>query len=83
MRKQKRQSRLQRNTKYLKLLLTNPTQVISKDTIISKVWGLDCDITENNVEAYMSFIRKKLFYVGSKLNILTKRMLGYYLEMEE
>ena len=67
----------------LKLLLTNPTQVISKDTIISKVWGLDCDITENNVEAYMSFIRKKLFYVGSKLNILTKRMLGYYLEMEE
>lgn len=67
----------------LKLLLTNPTQVISKDTIISKVWGLDCDITENNVEAYMSFIRKKLFYVGSKLNILTKRMLGYYLEIEE
>lgn len=67
----------------LKLLLTNPTQVISKDTIISKVWGLDCDITENNVEAYMSFIRKKLFYVGSKLNVLTKRMLGYYLEMEE
>lgn len=67
----------------LKLLLTNPTQVISKDTIISKVWGLDCDITENNVEAYMSFIRKKLFYVGSKLNILTKRMLGYCLEMEE
>lgn len=67
----------------LKLLLINPTQVISKDTIISKVWGLDCDITENNVEAYMSFIRKKLFYVGSKLNILTKRMLGYYLEMEE
>ena len=67
----------------LKLLLTNPTQVISKDIIISKVWGLDCDITENNVEAYMSFIRKKLFYVGSKLNILTKRMLGYYLEMEE
>ncbi len=67
----------------LKLLLTNPTQVISKETIISKVWGLDSDITENNVEAYMSFIRKKLFYVGSKMTILTKRMLGYYLEMEE
>ena len=66
----------------IKLMLTNPTQVISKDTIISKVWGLDSDITENNIEAYMSFLRKKLFFVGSKLTILTKRMLGYYLEKE-
>lgn len=67
----------------LRFMLTNPTQVISKDTIISKVWGLDSDITENNVEAYMSFLRKKLFYVGSKVTIMTKRLLGYYLEKTE
>jgi len=67
----------------MRLLLSNPTQVISKDTIISKVWGLDCDITENNVEAYMSFLRKKLFFIGSKVTILTKRLLGYYLEKED
>ncbi len=67
----------------LRFMLTNPTQVISKDTIISKIWGLDSDITENNVEAYMSFLRKKLFYVGSKVTIMTKRMLGYYLEKTE
>jgi DNA-binding response OmpR family regulator len=66
----------------MKLMLTNPTQVISKDTIISKVWGLDSDITENNIEAYMSFLRKKLYFIGSKLTILTKRMLGYYLEID-
>lgn len=66
----------------MRLLLSNPLQVISKDTIISKVWGLDCDITENNVEAYMSFLRKKLFYIGSKVTIMTKRLLGYYLEKE-
>ncbi|MCM1042854.1 MAG: response regulator transcription factor [Corallococcus sp.] len=66
----------------LKLMLTNPTQVISKDTIISKIWGLDSDITENNIEAYMSFLRKKLYFIGSKLTILTKRMLGYYLEID-
>ncbi|MEG2014148.1 MAG: response regulator transcription factor [Clostridia bacterium] len=64
----------------LKLLMTNPTQVINKDTIISKVWGLDSDITENNVEAYMSFIRKKIDFVGSKVTISTKRKLGYFLE---
>lgn len=67
----------------MRLLLSNPAQVISKDTIISKVWGLDCDITENNVEAYMSFLRKKLFFIGSKVTILTKRLLGYYLEKED
>ena len=67
----------------LRFLMSNPTQVISKDVIISKIWGLDCDITENNVEAYMSFLRKKLFYVGSKVSIMTKRLLGYYLEKTE
>ncbi len=67
----------------LRLLFSNPTQVISKDNIISKVWGLDSDITENNVEAYMSFLRKKLFFIGSKLTISTKRLLGYYLEIQQ
>lgn len=67
----------------LRFLMTNSTQVISKDIIISKIWGLDSDITENNVEAYMSFLRKKLFYVGSKVTISTKRLLGYYLEKTE
>lgn len=67
----------------LRFLMANSTQVISKDIIISKIWGLDSDITENNVEAYMSFLRKKLFYVGSKVTISTKRLLGYYLEKTE
>jgi DNA-binding response OmpR family regulator len=66
----------------LHFMLKNPKQVLSKDMIISKVWGLDSDITENNVEAYMSFLRKKLYFVGSKLTILSKRMLGYYLETD-
>lgn len=67
----------------LRFLMMNPSHVISKDIIISKIWGLDSDITENNVEAYMSFLRKKLFYVGSKVTIMTKRLLGYYLEKTE
>ena len=66
----------------MRLFLSNPTQVISKDAIISKIWGLDSDITENNVEAYMSFLRKKLQFLGSKVTISTKRLLGYYLEIQ-
>lgn len=67
----------------LRFLMMNPSHVISKDLIISKVWGLDSDITENNVEAYMSFLRKKLFFVGSGVTVMTKRLLGYYLEKTE
>ena len=67
----------------IRLLMSNPTQVISKDVIISKVWGFDSDIAENNVEAYMSFLRKKLFFIGSKVTIATKRLLGYYLEIQQ
>lgn len=66
----------------IRLMLSNPTQVLSKDTIISKVWGFDSDITENNVEAYMSFLRKKLMFIESKVTISTKRMLGYFLEIQ-
>ena len=65
----------------MRLLLSNPSQVLSKDAIISKVWGLDSDITENNVEAYMSFLRKKLTFLESEVTISTKRLLGYYLEI--
>lgn len=67
----------------LRFLMMNSSHVISKDVIISKIWGLDSDITENNVEAYMSFLRKKLFFVGSSVTIMTKRLLGYYLEKTE
>lgn len=63
------------------LLLSNPSQVISKESIISKVWGTSGDITENNVEAYMSFLRKKLTFLCSKVTISAKRLLGYYLEV--
>ncbi len=64
----------------MRLFMSNPLQVMSKDTIISKVWGVESDVTENNVEAYMSFLRKKLSFIGSKVTISSKRMLGYYLE---
>lgn len=67
----------------MRLLISNHSQVISKDGIISKVWGLDSDITENNVEAYMSFLRKKLYFIGSKVLISSKRLLGYFLEIQQ
>ena len=48
--------------------------------LISKVWGDDSDAEDNNVEAYISFLRKKLSFLGSRVQISTIRKVGYRLE---
>lgn len=64
----------------LRLLMSNPGAVLSKDDLIMKVWGADSEAEDNNVEAYISFLRKKLSFLGSKVTISTLRRLGYCLE---
>ncbi|MEQ8175431.1 MAG: response regulator transcription factor [Syntrophomonadaceae bacterium] len=63
----------------LRMLLANPAGVVSKEDILLKVWGTESDAEDNNVEAYVSFLRKKLAYLGSAVNINTMRKIGYYL----
>jgi two-component system, OmpR family, response regulator len=63
----------------LKVLMTNPGQIISKELLIQKVWGTYSDVEENNVEAYVSFVRKKLNYLKSNVEIETVRKAGYRL----
>ena len=63
----------------LKILMLNPNQVISKETLIAKVWGVESSAEDNNVEAYISFLRKKLTFVGSSASIETLRKAGYRL----
>lgn len=65
----------------LEYLMQNPNQVISKDKIYDKVWGLDTDVESNNLEAYLSFVRKKLKIIGSNVQIKAIRGLGYKLEV--
>ena len=65
----------------LRLLLATPRAVIPKEDIISKVWGLESEAEDNNVEVYISFLRKKLAYLGSRVSIGTVRKVGYHLEV--
>lgn len=67
----------------LKILMSNPRQVIPKEDLILKVWGSDSSAEDNNVEAYISFLRKKFFFLGSKVTIGTLRKVGYRLEVDE
>lgn len=62
------------------LLMRNHTQVITKDTILLKIWGYESDAEDNNVEVYISFLRKKLEHLRSEVKIRTVRMVGYCLE---
>lgn len=63
----------------MKLLLSNPRAVVPKEDIITKVWGMESDAEDNNVEVYISFLRKKLSFLGSAVSIGTVRKVGYYL----
>ena len=54
---------------------------IRKDVLLTQVWGFESNATENNVEAYVGFLRKKLASIGSNLKIESIRLLGYHLEV--
>ncbi len=66
----------------LKILMSNPRQIVPKESLIVKVWGAQSEAVDNNLEAYVSFLRKKLFYLGSRVQITSQRRLGYQLEVE-
>ena len=67
----------------LKLLMANQGTAIAKEFIITKIWGYDSDASDNNVEAYISFLRKKLSYLDSSVKINALRKVGYLLEEEQ
>ncbi|SHI15223.1 DNA-binding response regulator, OmpR family, contains REC and winged-helix (wHTH) domain [Sporobacter termitidis DSM 10068] len=65
----------------MRLFFLNREQILSKETILNKVWGYDSEADDNNVEAYISFLRKKLLFLGSGVSIAVVRRVGYYLEV--
>ena len=65
----------------MKLLLSNQGRIVTKDLLIANVWGLDSDAADNNVEAYISFLRRKLKFIGSRVTIRNRKKLGYVLEV--
>lgn len=66
----------------MRLLIINRETILPKETILLKVWGYDSEVDDNNVEAYISFLRKKLLFLKSKVSISVVRRVGYYLEVD-
>jgi len=65
----------------MRLLLKEGKNNISKNLFLEKIWGYDSDATENNVEVYIGFLRKKLKTLSSDISIIASRGLGYHLEI--
>ena len=67
----------------MRLLMQSKDQILPKELILTKIWGLESNAVENHVEVYMGFLRKKLNSIGSNLRIEAIRRLGYHLEVDE
>ena len=67
----------------MELLMLNRDIVLTKETVLLKIWGYESGAEDNNVEVYISFLRKKLEHLHSHVKIRTIRMVGYLLETPE
>ena len=67
----------------MELLMRSRGMVATKESLLVKVWGYESDAEDNNVEVYISFLRKKLEHLRSRVRIRTIRMVGYCLETPE
>ena len=63
----------------MELLMRNRDLILTKETLLLKIWGYESDAEDNNVEVYISFLRKKLEQLHSGVKIKTIRMVGYCL----
>lgn len=64
----------------MEMLIANPSQILTKERIIEKIWGSESDVEYNNIEVYISFLRKKIVSLGAGVQIKTARGIGYFLE---
>ena len=72
-----------KESQLFELMIKRKNTVISKESIIEKLWGYDADIQDSNVEVYISFLRKKLSHLQSAVTIQTIRGAGYYIKFED
>ena len=68
-----------RELELMRLLMRGAGAPISRESLLVKVWGFDTSPESNVVDAYMSFLRKKLSFIHSRAGIESVRRIGYYL----
>ena len=64
----------------LEQLLLNKNQILSRENLLERTWGFENEAEYNSVEVYITFIRRKLKLIESRVNIKAVRGIGYKLE---
>lgn len=67
----------------MRLLMSSPKSAVSKETLFLNVWGAESGAEDNNLEAYISFLRRKLRFLNSSVSIKNLQKIGYRLSQEE
>ncbi len=73
----------EKELRILEYMFANRGQIMTREQLAVKIWGFENEAEYNNVEVYMSFTRKKLAFVGSKVEIKAVRGLGYELREKD
>lgn len=73
----------EKELRILEYLIANQGRILTREQLAAKIWGYDSEAEYNNVEVYMSFARKKLTFVRSKIEIKAVRGIGYELRYED
>jgi two-component system, OmpR family, response regulator ArlR len=71
-----------KESQLLELFLRNKNQVITRDQILDRIWGIDSEVEINSIEVYLSYLRKKLSSIKCAVHIETIRGIGYCLKEE-
>ena len=71
-----------REHRLLHMFLSNPNQVLSRDTILLRVWGMDSQVEERNIDNFVYLVRRRLKNVGSTARLAAVRGFGYRLEVD-
>ncbi len=64
----------------LELLMYNKNNTVQRETIYEKIWGYDSEIESNSLEAYISYLRKKLAKLSDDVQLKTIRGIGYMID---
>ena len=73
----------EKELRILEYMFASQGRIVTREQLAVKIWGFDSEAEYNNVEVYMSFTRKKLAFVGSKVEIKAVRGLGYELREKD
>ena len=64
----------------MELFIRNPHQLLPRESIVERGWGFDNEAEYNNLSVYLTFLRRKISFIGSSVEIRASRGLGYMLE---